>query len=36
MPSEIKDQLKQIEDIDFMKFVEGIDTESLAYRFYNS
>ena len=36
IPDEIKEQLKQIEQIDFMKFVEGIDTESLAYRFYNS
>lgn len=36
IPDEIQDQLKQIEEIDFMKFVEGIDTESLAYRFYNS
>ena len=36
LPQEMQIQFKNIDEIDCFKFVEGIDTESCAYKYYNS
>jgi len=35
LPQEITDQLKVLDEVDHDKFVEGIDTESVAYQYIN-
>lgn len=36
LPEEISSQFEKVDSLNCMEFVDGIDTESLSYKYYNS